>query len=236
MLGSMTVRALLLAAALTLLSGCGTASSPSPPAGVDELTVPTPSPDAADFVADVDNPWFPLEPGRSWVYAVTDADGAHRLRVSVEPGPEIAGVPTTARVSTEPSGVVTDWFAQDERGNVWWFGREGSWRAGTDGAEAGIAMLARPRIGDGYRLAYDEGVVEDTARVVALDETATVAAGSYDDLLLVEQHSALDPGTSAELSYARGVGMVEARVVSDRYRTVRLVSGPVAGPATRPAA
>jgi len=232
MLGSMTVRALLLTGVLVVLpglatlAGCGTASSPSPPLGVDELTIPTPSPDPADFVAEVDNPWLPLEVGDTWVYAVTDADGTHRMTVTVEPGPEVAGVATTSRVSTEPSGEVTDWFAQDDDGNVWWLGREGSWRAGEDGAEAGIAMLARPRIGDGYRMAYAEGVVEDTARVASLEGSAEVAAGAYDELLVVEQRSALDPGATGELAYARDVGLVEASVVSGSYRTVRLVSGP----------
>lgn len=234
MLGSMTVRALLLAAVLaglTVLSGCGTASSPSPPSGVDELTIPTPSPDPDDFAAEIDNPWFPLQPGDRWIYAVSDASGSHRMTVAVEPGPEVAGVATTSRITTEPSGVVTDWFAQDERGNVWWFGRAGSWRAGEGGAEAGIAMLARPRVGDGYRTAYAEGVVEDTARVSALDGSTVVAAGSYDDLLRIEQRSALDPGATAELAYARGVGLVESSEVSGTYRTVRLISGPGTSPA-----
>lgn len=231
MLGSMTVRALLLAAVLAVapaLAGCGTASSPSPPAGVDELTIPTPSPDPGDFVAEVDNPWLPLPVGDTWVYSVTDAEGPHRLTVTVERGPEVAGVATTSRVSTEPSGTVTDWFAQDEEGNVWWFGREGVWRAGEDGAEAGVAMLARPRIGDGYRMGYEEGVVEDTARVTALDGEADVAAGSYDDLVMLEQQSHLRPGAVAELAYARGVGLVQASEVSGSYRTVRLVTAPAA--------
>lgn len=229
MLGSMTVRALLLTAVLAVapvLAGCGTASSPSPPAGVDELTIPTPSPDPRDFVAEVDNPWLPLAVGATWVYSVTDADGPHRLTVTVEQGPEIAGVATTSRVSAEPSGTVTDWFAQDDRGNVWWFGRDGVWRAGEDGAEAGVAMLARPRVGDGYRPAYAEGVVEDTVRVTALDAEADVAAGSYDDLVMLERQSALEPGAVAELAYARGVGLVQSSEVSGSYRTVRLVTAP----------
>jgi hypothetical protein len=231
----MTVRALLLAGALAVLpvlAGCGTASVLSPPAGVDGLTIPTPSPDPDDYVGRVDNPWFPLAVGDTWIYAVSDADGSHRLTVTVEPGPEVAGVATTSQVSTEPSGVVTDWFAQDDDGNVWWFGRAGSWQAGEDGAEAGIAMLARPRVGDGYRMAYAEGVVEDTARVMSLDGTAVVAAGSYDDLVRLEQRSALDPGATGELAYARGVGLVEASMVSSTYRTVRLVSGPAGAPST----
>lgn len=231
MLGSMTVRALLLAAVLAVapvLAGCGTASSTSRPAGVDELRIPTPSAAPSDFVAEVDNPWLPLPVGDTWTYAVTDAEGVHQMTVTVEVGPEIAGVPTTGRVSSDPSGDVTDWFAQDHEGNVWWFGREGVWRAGDDGAEAGVAMLARPRIGDGYRTGYEEGVVEDTARVTALDGEADVAAGTYDDLVMIEQRSRLEPGATAEQAYARGVGLVEASEASTSYRIVRLVTAPAA--------
>jgi len=54
-----------------------------------------------------------------------------------------------------------DWYAQDRAGNVWYFGEatteltsdgsvrtmEGSWRAGMDGARAGIFMPAHPHRG-----------------------------------------------------------------------------------------
>jgi hypothetical protein len=221
----MTVRGLLVVLAVLLgLTGCGTASDPSPPSGVDELVIPTSSPDPDDFVAGVDNPWFPLEPGSTRSYDVYDARGHHDLTVTVEPGPEVAGVATTARVSTEGSRDVIDWFAQDADGNVWWFGREGEWQAGTDGALAGVAMLDTPRAGDGYRLAYDPGVVEDTARVVSFDQSVTVPAATYDDDLVTEQRSALVAGTTRDLTYARGVGLVEEDVVAGDFRTVRLVS------------
>lgn len=212
MLGSVTVRALVVLALLAVLTGCGTASAPSPPAGVDELVVPTPSPDPADFVDRVDNPWFPLEPGTHRTYDVADAQGSHTLVVTVEAGPTVAGVPTTARVSREPGSRVVDWYAQDDRGNVWWFGRAGEWAAGTDGAEAGLAMAATPRVGDGYRMAYAEGVVEDIAKVVSV----------ADDQIVVEQRSALRPGTSSELIYLRGTGLVTEQVVAGAYRVVRL--------------
>ncbi len=65
------------------------------------------------------------------------------------------------------------------------------------------------------------GVVEDTAYVAALDERVTVPAGTF-EALLVEQRSELEP-RHRETSYAEGLGVVEERVVSGSYRTVRLV-------------
>lgn len=214
MLGSMTLRGLLVIAALAIaLAGCGSASQSSPPAGVDELVVPTPSPDPADFVADVDNPWFPLAVGSTQRYVVADTTGTHALVVSITTGPSVAGVPTTARTSRESGHRVVDWYAQDDDGNVWWFGRAGQWRAGTDGAEAGLAMPAKPRVGDGYRTAYAPGVVEDTARVVSVDE----------DQVVVEARSDLRPGEADQLTFERGAGLVQSERTEGSYRVVRLV-------------
>lgn len=142
MLGSMTVRAVVLLTLLAVLAGCGTASAPSPPAGVDELVIPTPSPDPADFVATVDNPWFPLPLGARQVYDVADADGTHTLVVTAAPGPVVDGVGTVARVQTEQGRRTVDLYAQDDRGDVWWSGRQGEWTAGVDGAEAGLEVAA----------------------------------------------------------------------------------------------
>ncbi|WP_243056809.1 hypothetical protein [Nocardioides sp. SR21] len=206
---------------LLVLAACGSASVSSPPSGVDELVIPTPGPDPADFVDTVDNPWFPLEPGTTWTYTVNDTAGAHPMTVTVEPGPEVAGVPTTARVTTEGERVLTDWFAQDDRGNVWWFGREDSWEAGVDGAEAGLAMAETPRVGDGYRPAFAPGVSEDTATVTSLDDRVTVPVGTF-ETLLVDGRSELEPGVHTEWSYAEGLGLVAEQVVSGSYRSVRL--------------
>lgn len=212
MLGSMTMRgpaAVALSGALAaVLAGCGTASAPSDPTGVDMLVIPTPTPDPDDFVAEVDNALLPLPHGRTWTYEVVDVRGRHRLRVSVADGPTVAGVDTTARVSAEAGAVTTDWYAQDADGNVWWFGRAGEWQAGVDGARAGLAMPSHPRVGDGFRTAYRPGVVEDVATVDAVDESLSVPAGSYDEVVVTRVTSALEPG-SRELSWAPGVGLVE---------------------------
>ena len=147
-MGRATVRRLLAAGVVVALAAsCGSYTDSIDPAGVDELEIPTPTPDPDDFVATIDNPWLPYEPGARWTYS----DGSADVTFAAEEGPTIAGVATTAVVAGGSGSVPSaDYYAQDTDGNVWWFGREGEWRAGEDGAEAGMAMLARPRVGDGY--------------------------------------------------------------------------------------
>ncbi|GAB6983630.1 hypothetical protein JCM10369A_01540 [Nocardioides pyridinolyticus] len=198
--------------ALLHLTACGTASAPSPPAGVDELVVPTPSPDPDDYVADVDNPWFTLRPGTHSSWVVVDGRGRHRVDVTVEHAAPIGGVPVTARFTTGGAGEVVDLYAQDVEGNVWWFGREGEWVAGTGGAEAGLAMPAHPRVGDGYRSAYAEGVVEDRVTVMSLEE----------DELVTEVRSDLEPGAVTTLTYLRGTGPIRLDRAGSDDRVERL--------------
>jgi hypothetical protein len=226
--------ALLLAVA-TSLSGCSDASPDSAPTGVDELVIPTPSPDPGDFVTTIDNPWLPLAPGATWSY---DPDAADQMRTAtVLPGHKrVAGVETTV-VETlfiptrdgQPFGTparTRDYYAQDRGGNVWWFGREGEWQAGEDGAEAGLAMPAHPRYGDGWRTAYAEGVVDDRASVVTLDQAVTVPAGHFSDMVGIETRSPLAPGVVTRAFYARGTGLVEEVAVEGPASLIELRSGP----------
>jgi hypothetical protein len=196
-------------AVVLVAAGCGTASPQSPPTGIDDLAIPTPSPDPDDFVRGVDNPWFPLPPGATWRYRVSGTP-AGTLVITVEDTTyDIAGVATTPVSRTEPTGVqLVDYYAQDRQGNVWWFGREGVWQAG-DGAEAGLAMPATPRLGDGWRAAYGAGVVDVRATVVSSDESASTPAGRFTGLLGVDVSDALDPGSERRRYYAHGVGLVE---------------------------
>lgn len=198
-----------------LLTGCGSASAPSPPSGVDELVVPSPSLDPADFDTRIDNPWLPLVPGSEWEYAVQQPGAARTVTVTVlEPTREVQGVAATAvqSVTANQRGEVLDdtieWYAQDEAGNVWYLGEQGIWEAGVDGAEAGLAMPARPRVGDGYRKGYAEGVVEDRTLVVDLDGSASVPYGDLTDLLETTDSSPLEPEVVAHRSFARGIGLV----------------------------
>jgi hypothetical protein len=223
-------------AALLLLSGltaCGASPTPLGPTGIDELTVPTPTPEPADFSADVDNPWFPLAPGTTWTYQRYTVDGSERLRATaLDQTRSIDGVDTrpvrwdalcrtgpTCRGGTTPLGV--RWYAQDAAGNVWWFGQRltaagdtldplatRSWVAGHDGAEAGLVMAAAPRAGDGYANALQPGVVERRSTVVSLDATATLPDRSYRHTVLTQDVSGLDPVVIVRSYFARGTGLV----------------------------
>jgi hypothetical protein len=190
--------------------GCGAASPDSPPTGVDELAIPTPSVDPGDFVRGIDNPWLALVPGRTWRYRVTGADEG-TLVITVEPTTyDVAGVATTPVSRTEPDGEqVVDYYAQDRQGNVWWFGREGRWLAGQDGAEAGLEMPASPRLGDGWREAHASGVVDARATVATVNQVVTTPAGRYVDVLALDVSDDLQPGLARRLFYARGQGLVE---------------------------
>ena len=218
--------ALALAVALTA-GGCGAASPESPPSGIDELEIPTPSPDPADFVSRVDNPWLALDRGGTWTYDVTGGtSGAMTVTVADEPV-TVAGVDTTAVARTGPDGVtVVDYYAQDRQGNVWWFGREGQWRAGADGAEAGLAMPATPRLGDGWRAAYDEGSLDVVVSVATTDQAATTPAGRFTDLVGLDTESPLTPERATRAYYARGVGLVEEVTTSGPVYLAKLVSAP----------
>jgi hypothetical protein len=191
-----TVRGLLAAGAVVVLAaGCGSESDPSPPAGVDELVIPTPSPDPDDYVATIDNPWLPYAVGARWTYT----DGTVDVTFTAEEGPTIAGVATTAVTADQASGSSADYFAQDTDGNVWWFGREGEWRAGEDGAEAGIAMLDKPRVGDGYAEMGSDGEAGQRSVIKELVDELVIETTTTEGQVVVRH-------------YERGTGLVLSEV------------------------
>ncbi len=203
-------RAVLTVLAALVLAGCGSASDPSPPAGVDGLVIPTPSVDPDDFVTGVDNPWLPLPVGATWEYAVTGARQGSTTVTTLE-GPDVEGVATTAvRAETTPEKgarhVVTDFYAQDDAGNVWWFGREGEWLTGRGRRPGGAGDGGRPA--GGRRLPPGGGRGGRPARGGARSRRQrTVPAGTYDDLVTVAVTSPLT-GVVEHAYYAEGVGLV----------------------------
>lgn len=192
------------------LAGCAGIGQPAPydSPGINGLVIPTPTPAPGDFVSDVDNPWLALEPGASRTYGVSGGGrilGSIELDVLDETVP-VAGLDATAvRTTTDLGGgavsTQTRLYAQDRDGNVWLVGADGGpgqegegWRAGEDGAEAGLAMPADPRLGDGW-LSYD---VPGLPRASATIEDQSSA--------LVQLRNEAD--TTTRTVYEKGVGLV----------------------------
>jgi hypothetical protein len=194
------------------------------PAGVVEGVPYAPDIDPEEFSATIDNPYMPLSPGTTRTYQ----EGNERVVVTVTGSTrEVMGVETVVVRDREYAGDLLiedteDWFAQDNDGNVWYFGEStaecrdggianqaGSWEAGVDGAQPGIVMLATPRVGDYYRQEYYRGYAEDVARVRELGATVTQGETSYEEVLVTEDFTALEPGQLEHKRYAPEVGLIE---------------------------
>ena len=212
----------------TAAASTGTPSAP-PPQGSEPVEL-----DPAGFVAVIDNPFWPMAVGNTWVYRETDAEGTEqKVEVTVTPETkEIIGITATVvhDVVSEDGDLVEDtldWYAQDAAGNIWYLGEdtkeyeggkvvstEGSWTAGVDGAQPGIIMLAEPTVGTTYRQEYYQGQAEDAAEVLSLDEHVDVPFGTYDGVLMTQDYTPLDPDVVENKFYARGVGPVQVIAVS----------------------
>jgi len=186
----------------------------------------TPVPSASSFSARVDNRWFPLRPGTRYVYTgVKNAEPSRDVVTVTHQTTTIDGVPCVAvhdrlylRGRLEER--TTDWYSQDSKGNVWYFGENtaeldkhghvtntsGTWKAGVDGAEPGIYMPAQPRVGQSGLQEYYKGQAEDHFKVVSL--FGTVAGPRSRDGLLTEEWSPLEPGVLDHKMYVRGIGTV----------------------------
>ena len=199
--------------------------------------------DPANFVAQVDNPYFPLTPGRTWVYEGARDGHAQRAVVTVTGATKtILGVQCLVIQDdvTEEGQIVEqteDWYAQDKAGNVWYFGEsfkerlddgsfstQGSWLAGVDGVQPGIIMEGQSHLGDNYNQEQASGVAEDKARVIGLNQSVTVRYGAFRDVLVTEEYTPLEPGFVEHKYYAPGIGNVLTVATHGGQERMELVS------------
>jgi hypothetical protein len=218
----------------------GASTSPSSLAPVHGTYSPTINP--ANFVATIDNRYFPLQPGTGYHYKgvrgttpqTDDELVTHRTR-------QILGVRCTVvrDVVSEhgaPIELTFDWYAQDKQGNVWYMGEEAlerkhgrfvkasdSWESGVNGAKPGIIMPGNPRPGDTYRQEYyPPGQALDQAQVLG-SASVKVPYGAFRHSLATSEFSPLEPQTEKKF-YAAGLGEVAERVVKGHHEQFQLVS------------
>ena len=186
----------------------------------------------------VDNKYFPLRPGTTSVLRGRGFEDGERireksvLRVLDRPGPRILGVRTTIHLDKafENGRLVEktfDYFAQDNRGNVWYLGEdvtnyryddqgnligtdsESAWRAGRRGARPGWIMPARQVIGQRYfqeRARRDEAL--DKGQTHAVLGRLRVGDKVYRNVLRVLETNPFEPGAREFKFYAPKVGLI----------------------------
>jgi len=196
-----------------------------------------------DFVRRVDNPWFPLEPGSFWRYRGAK-DGEHMTDVvRIAKGTKrILGVRTTVvhdtvLVGGRPEEETFDYYAQDRHGNVWYFGedtkelnasgkvvsREGSFRAGRDGARAGLYIPGHPKVGQSARQEFFKGHAEDHFRVIDRQARVSVPFVTTRHALRTREWTPLEPGVVDNKYYVHGVGTVREFAVKGPVEKLHLV-------------
>jgi hypothetical protein len=223
--------------AVIIIFGCG-----NNPAEPDYNPVINP----AEFVAQVDNPFFPLTPGTTFHYRGQTDEGTETNKVSVTHdtkhiiGVTCVVVADSVWLNGELIEATFDWYAQHQDGTVWYFGEDvdnfengvlvdhdGSWEAGVDDAKPGIIMEANPQVGDIYRQEFYKGKAEDMAEVLSRNESVTVPFGAFQNCLKTKDWTPLEPGIEANKYYAAGVGFVleiYTKGSSERVELINVIS------------
>ena len=187
----------------------------------------------------IDNQWMPMTPGVRLTYdgyAKEDSDQVRRSVVTTysDLTKVIGGVRVAVMFEEDFNDKKLEekeiaFHAQDKKGNVWHLGqlreeyddREytgGSvWFVGQPtGAKAGIRMWAKPQVG----LAASQGFAPppyrwtDRGRISQMGQKTQVAAGSFDNVLVVDEWDEETPkGVFQTKFYAPGVGNVRVGFV-----------------------
>jgi hypothetical protein len=199
---------------------------------------------SAGFRAQVDNPWYPLIPGATYVYqGFKDGEPSREVMTVTRRKKVIDGAPCVViqdllylRGRLEERTI--DWYSQDAKGNVWYFGEKtaeldkngkvkstaGSWTAGVAGARAGIFMFAHPRPGRWARQEYYKGQAEDHFKVLSLGVPVTVPYITATHAMLTKEWTPLEPGVIDHKYYVRGVGTVLEQTAKGPLERNELVS------------
>lgn len=198
----------------------------------------------SDFVARVDNPWFPLQPGSEYRYTgLKDRVNTVDVVKVTDRTKRILGVKTTVvhdvvAVNGRPEEVTNDFYAQDRHGNVWYFGEatktldshgnpvstEGSFQAGVNGARPGVLIPGHPDVGLAARQEFSKGQAEDHFKILDLNAEVSVPFVSSRHALRTREWTPLEPEVLDNKYYIRGIGTVREIAVKGPVEQLQLVS------------
>ena len=186
----------------------------------------------------IDNKYMPLKPGHQVVYegwTIDDEDKKvpHKvIHIVTDLVKDINGIETVILWERDiVNGKLEEselaFRAQDDKGNVWHFGEVKevydenlklvggkTWMQGRLGAKAGIIMPAKPAVGTpSLSQGYATGVYkwDDRGQVRKVGEKATIPAGTFKDMIVIEEWSSGErkKGALQLKYYAPDVGYVK---------------------------
>jgi hypothetical protein len=229
--------AALAAAACSDSGGSNSAEQPSTDAAPasDTPTQPTaPDSQRVDLVeptfsvpTTVDNPLFPISDLHSAILLGNDEGNPLRIETVLLPEPKVVDV-GGEKVETLVSQFVSyldgrihevalDWYAQDDAGNVWYFGEDvfnyedgvvadtdGTWIAGEDGPP-GMIMPVDPEVGQAYRPENIPALVFEEVTVKTLDLTVDGPRGPVTGAMVGTENHLLE-GNYEDKTFAPGYG------------------------------
>ena len=192
----------------------------------------------------IDNKYLPMKPGSQAVYegwTIDDEDEKipHKvIQIVTDLVKKVNGIETVVVWDRDiVDGKLEEselyFRAQDDEGNVWHFGEvkevydedakllgAKTWLDGFLGAKSGIIVPGKPAVGTpSISQGYAAGVYkwDDRGQVRKVGETVTIPAGTFEDVLVIEEWSSpeLEMGASQLKYYAPGIGYIQVGFEGD---------------------
>jgi len=210
---------------------------------IDSSYKPDVNPSKFTNSTNLTNTYFPYATGKKYILEGQSADGLERTEEQrLGTTKTILGI-TCIEVEFKGylNGVLIekaiDWYAQDNNGNVWYFGEvvdnynsngtlkdhAGSWEAGVDGAQPGTIMPANPQVGMAYREEYYFNHAEDRAEVTGTGLTVMIPFGTFTNCIKTRNWTELEPDLNENKFYAPGIGLIKEVDVKDNSE-IRLIA------------
>lgn len=175
------------------------------------------------------NPYMILEPG--WTLILRGDDDGERVLLRIEVLNEtlvVDGVETRIVKETEWKNgelyeIALNYFALCEPHNsVIYFGEDvdfyengqiighdGTWRAGVNGNQPGLIRQGLPVVGSRYFQEVAPGVALDQAEVVDVNAMIRTLAGTFQDVLVTDETTPLEPELLEFKAYALDIGLIQ---------------------------
>jgi hypothetical protein len=186
-----------------------------------------------DFNSRGSNTYFILEPGHQSVLEGQEDGEVIDLVITVLNETKVVDGTETRIVEERESEngelveISRNYFAVCEPANdVFYFGEDvddyedgeivghgGAWLAGANGSKAGMIMPGKVEVGLKYYQEIAQGVAEDRAEIIAVNDTLDTPAGNFQNVLKTEETNPLEPDEKEFKFYAPGIGLIQEEAI-----------------------